>query len=318
MVAKNHSNGASRRRFSERLQAFSTDSAKERFLREQALLPALPALQGLGFSVPAVAVPDPAPMDAQASAECQVLERLVAAGVEFSLAGASLAAWTLYRIPSQRQRRDVLLLMPLSSCRLSQTVLSDLGFRVARRQSAITREEVWCHSSSDTPVRPVLRWGLCDHPLLSRRFSISGALAHSGPLDGPIDGLRGLDRVYSVLYMALQYFDRWAARPLLIDLLDQDLAWRALTEEDRQVLLQLARQRGVAGLVEAHLRVVRDVFGTPVPNEMLNSLAQSARHERTTRLIGATGSRFRYHWLAASSAQGLRPRWRHLITALRG
>ena len=301
-----------------RLQSFPTDSARERFLQGQGLLAASAMLREIGISVPDRKGNESGHLIDPAATEGNLLARLKESGVDASLAGASLAAWTLYLDSAQRERTDVLILMPMASCRLAWPILSDMGFRPVRAQSKVTREEVWHRSDSEVPMRVVLRWGVCDHPLLARRFSISGALAHSRELEGPVAGVRGLDRIYSVLYMALRYFDARSFKTRLIDLLDQDLAWRALSEDDCRELLQLARQRGVAGLLEAHLRMVRAVFDTPVPDEMLTSLAQSARQEHTSRLIRARNSGFRYHWLAARTAQGFRPRWRHLLAAFKG
>lgn len=312
------SSAGTRAHLSTMLSRENTVASRESFLLREGLLPALPVLADRGIDVCGIRVADNANLEKYAKTEALLLRRLVESGIEFSLAGAAAAAWSAYPSPMYRERSELLCLMSMAGCQLARPVLLDLNFKPVRSQSRVMREEVWRQPAGEGDFRVVLRWGVCDHPLLARRFSISGALARSRSLGEALYDVRVLDRVFSVLFQATQFFDRWHARPRMIDLLDQDLAWRALTNQDQQDLLQLARQRAVAGLVEAHLRLVSDIFGTPVPDEMLNSLDQSSSQERSAALVRGSRSTARYHWLAARNAQGLRARWQHLRAAFRG
>lgn len=291
-------------------------SDQERWLERERLTAAVAVLQKLCL-VPAEfeISQDAATKESHEAPEQKVLLALHASASTCILAGPALNAWTLYPSQACRVRDWVDVLVHAREVNLARAALREEGFSpvpeaTGRNESA----QAWRHARDSSCPGVKLRWDFCDHPLLSRRFSIAGLLAKSVILDQPISGIRGLGPAHAVLFGALRWVDAVRERFRLIDLLDQDLRWRSLDREQVADLALLARQRGVAGILAEHLELTARTFGTPIPEELRRSLRQTGKHERSVSLLGARRGRLRYHGLGVVYGHGLRARWRHALS----
>lgn len=287
------------------------------WLRAEGMLAAISVLRGRGLTLDAAESAKPSNESEQGVAEQRLLAALVRSGVPFLLAGPSLAAWTLYPDPGCRPRESMDLMIHARAVNDARAILRDEGFLPdARGANRTESAQAWRRSKAPVQLSIRLRWDFCDHPILNRRFSIAGLQAKSVVIEKPVAGLRALGVEHAILYSALRWVDAVHERFRLVDLFDQDLRWRFLAKEKLAELALLARQRGVAGIFAEHLDLTRRVFGTPVSTELLHSLKQSGKHERSGSLLGAGRGRVRYHLLGALYGRGLRARGRHLLSLI--
>lgn len=301
----------------ETLRSLDDDAQRTRWLRSEGLLAARPELVSQGAPIEGIESDQAPDMGAQLASEQALLSVLERNGVPVILAGPTLAAWTQYASPAWRVRDWLDLLIHARDVNEARTVLRAEGFSPDPRATARTESaQAWRRGSGSARMGVRLRWDLCDHPVLNRRFSIAGLKAKSVILEKPVRGLRGLGAEHAVLFGALRWVDGVRERFRLVDLLDQDLRWRALKNEQIGDLALLSRQRGVAGILAEHLDLTATAFGTPVSAELMKSLRQSGKHERSLGLLKARGSSIRYHALGALHGRGLRTRGRHLLSLL--
>lgn len=303
--------------FSRTFRSIETPAKRITWLRAEGMLAAIPVLRGRGLTLGAAESAKSSNEPEQDAAEQQLLAALVRSGVPFLLAGPSLAAWTLYPEPACRPRESMDVMIHARAVNDARAILRDEGFLPDARGATRTESaQAWRKSKAPVQLSIRLRWDFCDHPILNRRFSIAGLQAKSVVIEKPVAGLRALGVEHAILYSALRWVDAVHERFRLVDLFDQDLRWRLLAKEKLAELALLARQRGVAGILAEHLDLTRRVFGTPVSMELLHSLKQSGKHERSGSLLGAGRGRVRYHLLGALYGRGLRARGRHLFSLI--
>ena len=115
-----------------------------------------------------------------------------------------------------------------------------------------------------------------------------------------------MGRSHALLNASMHYFNDYAdVRPCQW-LLDKDLLWQAMTEDERAQCIELASQRGLAGLLAESLCRARSQFGTPVDESVLERLAARGDGQWTTGLIEANEKRRSAYWFALRSEPGLR------------
>jgi hypothetical protein len=251
---------------------------------------------------------------AQLAEERRVFAGLASAAVPaLALKGARLA-WTIYEHPAQRPRSDIDVLVPPEAVAQARTALEALDYRPLNPVAGGTpiEQEAWIHDGAHGRSMIDLHWKLRNHPCLRDRLGFDEQWAAAIALPGLCEGARGQSAGHTLLNASMHWFDSiHAERYPLIWLLDKDLLWRGMGEEDRRAVCELADARGLAGLLGESLRLTRAAFGTPIDDDVIEQLALAGRGRTPTRLIALRHRRLRAFWFALSCEQGLRDKlWR--------
>ncbi|TVQ91808.1 MAG: hypothetical protein EA400_04535 [Chromatiaceae bacterium] len=204
-----------------------------------------------------------------------------------------------WRIPSIRPRKHVFaamldVLIRASQVSQAEAVLTGLGMRIGCQSTSSPPppQAQWVFVDAPTDFALDLHWALSNHQGLRGCLRFDELAAEAQPLPGLAPPARGLGRVHALLHACIHYYGhhRNQFKPLQW-LLDMDLLWRAMSDQEQARLVDLSLEKGIAGLVAASLTLAVAHFGTPIDAAMLARLDAAGRRQRTTRLLKAT--RFR-------------------------
>jgi len=248
--------------------------------------------------------------------ERRVVQGLADAGVQSLVLKGCLLAYRAYPDPRQRWRADLDVLVPRHSLAMARRQLEMLGYRPIHRTPGGTpiRQESWFCIDDGQRRYVDVHWDLRDHPLLRGLLSFDEQYGASRPLPALAPGARGQGDAHALLNAAMHWYDDlYEHDQPLAWLLDIDLLWRAMTDDDRETVATLAVERGIAGLVADMLARTRDAFATPVPDITIRTLNEAGRTQPATRLIAVSRSRYRSLWFALRCEPG----WRARVSRLR-
>lgn len=243
----------------------------------------------------------------QLAEEAAVMRALADAGVPALALKGCLVAWAVYPTPEQRFRTDLDVLVEPGRVDQASSVLEQLGYRPMLEASlGAHMNQVALHRrQGDLRLAVDLHWGLRNHPVLEGLFHFDELWAEALPLTGLTAGARGLGLPHSLLLASMHWFASHARDRCLVWLLDKDLLWRAMSDAQRAQAVDLACERGLAGLLGESLRSTRAVFETPVDESVIDHLLQTGRDQAATRLVHASARPLGAHWLAIRSEPGL-------------
>ena len=199
-----------------------------------------------------------------------------------------LLAYLVYPAPEQRWRSDLDVLVAPDELPAARAALRALGFGPMFDVAGGTPidQESWIFRGSAGRFVLDLHWAMRKHPLLRACLNFEEQWRASVELSGLGPGMRGQGHVHALLNSALHWFDGiFGEEPALAWLLDQDLLWRGMSEHQYTALFDLARDRGVAGLLAESLRLSRDFLDTPVDGSALEQLCRNGCGAPATRLI---------------------------------
>jgi len=215
---------------------------------------------------------------------------LTEAGIRSVVLKGTACAYSVYGSPSERVRGDTDILVASNDRVRAGEILKTLGFRRGltfareRGSSQVTyaKEEGlgWSHAID-------LHWQINNSAFLSRLFSWDELCERSVPLaslceaarsTAPVDGLLiscfhrlvHLGSPYTVNGIAHYSADR------LIWLSDIDLLSQALSASDWEELYARARDKGLISACLSGINAARAAFGTEVPHNVLERLAEAA------------------------------------------
>ena len=220
----------------------------------------------------------------------------------------ALLAHTVYPRPESRLRSDLDLLTEPAQMQRVEDVLMELGYRRPMEvQSAMPmRQTMWTRQDGRQTFSVDLHWDLRNHPALQERFGFQELVRLAEPLPRLVDGAMGMGRVHALLNASMHYFNDYAdARPCQW-LLDKDLLWRAMTPDERQQSMQIACERGLAGLLAESLVRARRILDTPVTDSEIGSLRAAGNGQWCTGLVRANEARWSAYLFALRSEPGLR------------
>jgi hypothetical protein len=250
--------------------------------------------------------------------EQRVMHGLAQAGRCLALKGC-LLAYLVYPAPDQRWRSDLDVLVAANGVDEARAALRACGYKPLTEVPGGTpiKQESWVHRFSGGRFAVDLHWAMRKHPLLRDCLTFEEQWQASVELPGLGAGIRGQAPAHALLNAALHWFDvMYAEPPPLGWLLDKDLLWRCLSDEDRNQLAALAVERGVAGLLGESLRLTRDFLGTPIPADDLENLIRAGRRQPATRLIALTKRPFSAYAYALWCEPGLGPKMHRLSESL--
>lgn len=260
-----------------------------------------------------LARPMRARMAVRAVEERRVTAALAGAGCPFLVLKGCLLAHSLYGDQQDRYREDLDILIRPGDQGRAEALLAELGYRPSQPVAggAPMTQRQWQRPGPDGGHFVDLHWDLRNHPRLQVRFPFAELAAMAQPLPGLAPGVAGLGAGHALLHAVMHHFDHHGQEAADQELLDIDLLWRGLAGPVRDQTLDLARQRGLAGLLAAALAKARQRFATPVPDGLLQDLQQVGAGQPATALLKVGHSRLRAHWLAWRSEPGWQARWRH-------
>lgn len=251
--------------------------------------------------------------------ETRVMGAFVAAGIESLVLKGCLLAYCVYPDPRRRWRADLDVLIAPDSIERAREALAAQRYRPIHTTPGGTpiRQETWFRDDGEGRQYVDVHWDLRDHPLLRDCFSFSEQYQASVELPALARGARGQGNVHALLNSVMHWYDDlYEHRQPLAWLLDNDLLWRCMDDEQRREAVELAIDRGIAGLLADVLERTRAAFDTPISDDMLTGLTEAGRHEPATRLVGASKSRYRSFWLALRCEPGWGARFSRLRHSL--
>ena len=255
-----------------------------------------------------LAAPQVLAMKRQTDEERRVLNALVAADIDVLVLKGALLAQTVYPRPESRFRSDMDLFTEPGQVPKVEEALNALGYGRpwAIQSPKELRQSLWERRVGKQSFLIDLHWDLRNHPALQQRFSFDEVMAQSEPLPGLGEGARGMGREHALLNASMHYFNDYADQRPSQGLLDKDLLWRAMSAGEQEQCIELACQRGLAGLLAESLARSRDLFGTPVTDQQIDELRAAGRDQWATGIVRANEQRHSAYWFALRSEPGLR------------
>jgi len=247
--------------------------------------------------------------------EARVASKLALEPMDALIMKGSALAAGFYSDPLSRVRTDMDVLVPFGHVNLARSALREMGYKPTwSMPSAVPLfQEQWSGGPhADMPAID-LHWEIRNHPVLTGIFDHDELLAEAMSLPKLGPGVRGLGAVHALLISAMHWFVNPPSQRAMVWLLDSELLWQAMTAAQHEQLLVLARDRGVAGLLGAHLAQCRVVLKSPIPENVTRELIDAGRHQQATRLIRASQSDVAYAWFELVAERG----WRDRLNRLR-
>jgi len=254
-----------------------------------------------------LAEPQRRQMRLQAEEERHVMTALASSGAPVLVLKGALLARTVYPTPESRFRTDLDLLVEEKDVPEIEERLQTLGYlRPEGAQSAMPlKQSQWSRRSGDQVFAIDLHWDLRNHPALQARFSFQELFEFRQPLPGLHDSAFGMGPAHALLNASMHFFNDYADERPQQWLLDKDLLWRSMRREAQDQALELACERGLAGLLAESLTQARAAFATPVNDSEIERLRQAGSSQWSTGLIQANRKRSSAYWFALRSEPGV-------------
>jgi len=247
-------------------------------------------------------------MRLQEAEDRRVVSSLVSSGADVLVLKGALLAQTVYPAPERRFRTDLDLLVDVESVPVIEKLLGELGYKRPRAvQTAMpVRQSQWTFSSGGRIFSVDLHWDLRNHPALQGRFEFAELIESSQLLPSLDDQALGMGPAHALLNASMHFFNDYAEERPQQWLLDKDLLWRAMTADEQAQAMNLACQRGLAGLLAESLVRAREVFGAPVSDSQIDRLRSTGSGQWRTGLVEANKKRSSAYWFALRSEPGIR------------
>lgn len=250
----------------------------------------------------------------------QVVAEVVAAlaqrGIEAVLFKGTALAYSLYPNPALRSRGDTDLLVPFESRGQAMAVLAELGFvralelgELTSYQACLTREVAGGGSHTLD-----LHWKISNSEALAQLFDYAELRRDAEPLPDLAPRALAAGPVHALLIACMHraghkqapYFVDGVAHysgDRLIWLYDIHLLAQAMSAEQWQAFLRLARMKGLRAVCLQGIEQTHRCFATPVPEDVMRELARPGAPEPAAEYLEARHLRRR--WLDLCAHRGL-------------
>ena len=238
--------------------------------------------------------------DHQADEEAHLLKALTRLPERALLLKGALVARTFYPNQAQRFRTDLDILVAVSDLDGVRAELQRQGYRrsFAVPLSAPLAQEQWFKTVDGEQFAIDVHWALRNHPILRGIFVFDELWDARVPVRINGSSAWGLCGAHAFLHGVMHWFDDMGQERPLAWLLDLDLIWRVMSSGERDALVLIAEQKGLAGLAAECLSECQLVFGTPVERALLDRLRSRGEKQRASELIGARKNKWSAYWLA--------------------
>jgi hypothetical protein len=250
------------------------------------------------------------------AAEESVLAALAEAGIEVLVLKGALLARTVYPAGTARDRTDTDVLVRVRDWPRVVAVLEARGYRrvIPVGGAVALDEEAWTIKLPDGGHHDIdVHHGLISHPALRGVLGFDELWATGRAVPGLADGVRGPSPVHALLHAALHYHghQRGQFRPLLW-FLDVALLWEAMGGDEREAVVALAVDRGVAAILDATLAEAARLYVSGVPSAVHQRLSDAGRHEWRAFLATEDHSRLAEFLFVLRAEDGWSGRLRYL------
>ncbi len=214
-----------------------------------------------------------------------VMRVLAAAGIPALLLKGAALAYRVYPAPFLRPRGDTDLLLPdTEAVECCKPVLAALDYVDSQVPTTTTMayELVFRRESENGQIHWIdAHWALSNSAMYAGRFSFDELRAEAVALPALGANARGLGNVHALLHACMH---RVCNLPLgigdrLIWLYDMDLLARRCSAREFGRLLELAEQRGLAGVCWDGLCNAVFAFSTPLPTGLMDALERASKSE---------------------------------------
>ncbi|WP_120077428.1 nucleotidyltransferase family protein [Aurantiacibacter odishensis] len=251
----------------------------------------------------------------------RTLELFATAGVDVLVTKGTALAYTVYPDPADRRRGDTDLLIRPEQRQAARHLLAAAGF--TRAQSSAMQED-WIFDTKSGFVHSIdLHWQPTSSNALRQIFSVEEAFVRSVPLDRLAKGAKALDPVLLFFNDILNHQLHRISGYIVDDdymIADDRLVWvygtnlqaRGFSAQEWEDLTTLASTRGMSELSLRALERAQALFDTPVPSEVMATLAKQGGQGAIDRFLfhDDTFERFKSSWERAYN-------WRARATMLR-
>ena len=255
----------------------------------------------------------------QLAMETKVVETMISGRVRALVLKGLLLAHSVYPEPEQRLRVDMDILVPPQDLQSARQLIHSIGYRPLYQSPGGTPipQEAWVRDADGYRHMIDVHWKLRNHPCLRDRLGFDEQWQDRVPLPSLAEGACGQSAPHALLNASMHWFDNvYSLNYPLVWILDKDLLWRSMDEDERQKTIALATDRGLAGLLAESLRLARHHFETPVGEDTIATLDAAGRGRRPTRLIALQNRRMRSWLYALHCEPGLNGKWHRLRHAL--
>ncbi len=220
----------------------------------------------------------------------RVLRALAGANVPVLLLKGAALAYSLYPAPHLRPRSDVDLLFPdQASVERAKAVLAPLGYTASEVPSTTTISfETGMHRTTvgGSSHHLDMHWRIANQVLFTDALHWAELASAAVPLPALDATARALCPMHALLHACMHRISHlpWDTASgghgdRLIWLYDFHLLAQRLTAEDFTAFCRLAAERRLAGACFDGLREAQRAFVTPLPDGVLDTLAQAAGRE---------------------------------------
>ena len=257
-------------------------------------------------------------------AEVEAEELRVASGFNGSAAhalfikGAHLAR-AIYPSPAHRLRSDLDILVSPQDLDRARSVLEALGYRcrhAAAAKSSFSNQEQWSVQRGADAFAVDLHWKPRSHPLLADALAFAQLWQRSERL-ASLAGARVAGLGDELLLSVMHWIDLPVDQtPCLVWLLDQQLLWEAMDDQQRAQCVDAAVAAGIASVLGYGLSQAAVAFAGDGDSPAIQRLNQLGRREPARRLIGAPRTPLSRTWSRTRAAKGLTAKFRHAARTL--
>jgi hypothetical protein len=250
------------------------------------------------------------------AAEESVLAALAASGIDVLVLKGALLVRTVYPEGAVRDRTDTDVLVRRRDWQRVLAVLEAQGYRrsIPVAGAVALDEESWTISLPDGGHHDIdVHHGLISHPALRGVLGFEELWVGARPVPGLAPGLRGPEPMHALLHAALHYHghQRGQFRPLLW-FLDVALLWEAMGADEREAVVAVAIDRGVAAILGVTLAEAARLYAVDVAPAVRTRLDAAGRHEWRAFLATEDHSRLAEFLFALRAEDGWRGRMRYL------
>lgn len=215
----------------------------------------------------------------------------------------SAVAYDLYPSPAVRARGDSDLLIAPGDLGVARSILARLGYRRHPLDEGIADDlalqEVWSQTcGAGTHHHIDLHWQLLNAPALRGVLDFASCSVDPHPLPRLAPDALAMNRVLTLLHTCVHramhltspYFVNgltYYGGDRLIWAKDIDVLASALSDFEWQSFTRSALSQGVALVCLEGLNMANRTWGTPIPAEVLSSLAKAGKEQASNYLLGA-------------------------------
>lgn len=236
---------------------------------------------------------------ARAAELSQLIEQLYREGIEPLILKGSALAYRIYPEPHLRERSDTDLFVPIAQFERSGQILESAGYfsDPVGMGTLVNRQRIYCRTLASGEQHCIdLHRSVSNLHVFSRELDFDELAQRAVPIPALSPHARGLCNVDALLHACFHRASHCLA-PVKIDgrfqlqpdqliwLYDIHLLVQAMSAQEWQQLIHLARQKRMLTVTADAICTSVALLGTPLPAEIKQALSQPAANELSALLL---------------------------------